>query len=153
MLTVKNVLHLIRFWPPYLAAGIAVHKFNEDITSITVRMKMWPWNRNYVGTHFGGSLYSMCDPWYMSILLEHMGSDFIVWDKEATIDFVAPGKGIMYATFEISVAKIAELKETAQDGKKLLPIFTTQILDTEGNTIAQLTKTLYIRKKRALLHK
>jgi hypothetical protein len=148
-LDIKKVLRFIRFWPPYLASGIAVERYNDDITSITVRMKMWSGNRNYVGTHFGGNLYSMCDPWYMFILLHHLGSECVVWDKEAHIDFVSPSKGTVYATFEISKDTISDLKQLVQDGKKHLPSFETTIQDREGNVVAKLTKILYVRKKRS----
>ena len=147
-LTVTHVLKWIRFWPPYLGAGISVQHVNSDITSITVRMKMRFWNRNYVGTHFGGSLYSMCDPWFMFILLEHLGEECVIWDKKAEIDFVAPGTGTMFATFSITGKAIEILREQVQDNQKHFPVFTTEIHNGTGKTIAKLTKTLYVRKKR-----
>lgn len=147
-LTVTHVLKWIRFWPPYLGAGISVQHFNANITSITVRMKMRFWNRNYVGTHFGGSLYSMCDPWFMFILLEHLGDECVVWDKKAEIDFIAPGIGNMYATFAISDQTILALRQQIQDNQKHFPVFTAQILSESGEVVANLSKTLYIRKKR-----
>src|SRR5260370_9238958 len=41
------------------------------------------WNANYVGTHFGGSLFAMTDAFYM--LMHHLGRDYPVWDNAATI--------------------------------------------------------------------
>ena len=32
---------------------------------------------NYVGTQFGGSLYSMVDPFYRLMLMENLGRDYI----------------------------------------------------------------------------
>ena len=148
MLTVRRVLRWIWLWPPYFGAGITVDAFNADITSITVRMKMRFWNKNYVGTHFGGSLYSMCDPWFMFILLEHLGQECVVWDKGAEIDFIAPGVGTMFATFSIEHETIASLREKVQDNQKHFPVFTAQIVDTQGAVIANVTKRLYVRKKR-----
>ena len=150
-LTVERVLRWIWLWPPYFGAGISVHSYNSDITSITVRMKMRFWNKNYVGTHFGGSLYSMCDPWFMFILLEHLGKECVVWDKGAEIDFVAPGTGNMYATFSIDKEMIQSLKEQVQDNQKHFPVFTANILNDRGELIAKVTKKLYVRKKRPKL--
>ena len=147
-LSIRTVLRLLRFYPPYLGAGISAKHINEDMTSITVQMKMRFWNRNYVGTHFGGSLYSMCDPWYMFILLEHLGTDCVVWDKGAEIDFVSPGKGTMTAVFEIDHQTIDQLREQVQDNQKLLPVFHTSVIDEDGKVVATLKKTLYVRKKR-----
>jgi len=147
-LSIRTVLHLLRFYPPYFGAGVSVKHINEDMTSITVQMKMRFWNRNYVGTHFGGSLYSMCDPWYMFILLEHLGTDCVVWDKGAEIDFVSPGKGTMTAVFEIPMVEIEQLREQAQDNQKHFPVFNTTVTDEEGQIVATLKKTLYVRRKR-----
>jgi hypothetical protein len=84
---------LLNVWPPFLGAGIRVNRFQPDWKGIEVEMKLRRWNSNYVGTHYGGSLYSMADPFYMLMLIENLGSDYIVWDKSATIRFKKPGKG------------------------------------------------------------
>ena len=91
----------------------------------------------------------MCDPWFMFILLEHLGKECVVWDKVAEIDFVAPGTGTMYATFMIDHETIHTLKEQIQDNQKHFPVFTTQILNEHGDVIANITKKLYVRKKRS----
>ena len=148
--SMKTVLQLIRFYPPYLTAGISVCNYNKDITSITVQMNMRPWNKNYVGTHFGGSLYSMCDPWYMFILIHYFGSDYIIWDKSAQINFVSPGKGTVRATFSISKQQFQDIQMQVQDNQKYFPVFETKIIDAQEKTIAYVTKELYIRKKRII---
>ena len=147
-LSMQTILRLMRFYPPYMTSGISVRHFNEDITSITVQMKMHRWNKNYVGTHFGGSLYSMCDPWYMFILIHYFGPKYIIWDKSAHINFVSPGKGTVTATFEVSEQRFREIQENIQDGQKYCPVFETQVVDAENKTVAHLSKELYIRKKR-----
>lgn len=70
---------LLNVWPPFLGAGIRVKRFQPDWKAIEVEMKLRRWNSNYVGTHYGGSLYSMADPFYMLMLIENLGSDYIVW--------------------------------------------------------------------------
>ena len=147
-LSLRTILYLLRFYPPYFGAGVSVKHINADITSITVQMKMRFWNRNYVGTHFGGSLYSMCDPWYMFILLEHLGKECVIWDKSAEIDFVSPGKGTMTAVFTIDHQTIQRLQEDVQDNQKHLPVFETTVTDEQGQVVATLKKTLYVRKNR-----
>jgi hypothetical protein len=100
----------INFYPPLLGAGIRVlHKQSDDYT-IKVQLKLTRLNFNAVGTHFGGSLYAMCDPFFMLILLEHMGRDYIVWDKAASVQFLKPGRGTVTATFHISPEQIAEMR-------------------------------------------
>jgi acyl-coenzyme A thioesterase PaaI-like protein len=147
MASIKTVLKYIRFWPPYLAAGIRVAHYDKTINSITITMPLLRRNTNYVGTHFGGNLYSMCDPWYMFILLHHLGPGYIVWDKAAEIEFIKPGKGLVTARFEISKAEIDALKQKLQDKEKDFPIFKTEIVDTEGQTVARIQKTVYVKEK------
>ena len=144
---IKRVLKFIHLWPPYLGAGIRVVDYSSPLNHVTVEMKLKRRNTNYVGTHFGGNLYSMCDPWYMFILLERLGSEFIVWDKAARIDFLKPGTCTVRARFEISAEQIESIKTKAALDSKVLPEFETYIEDESGTRIARVQKTLYVRKK------
>ncbi len=138
---------LINFYPPLLGAGIRVlHKQSDDYT-IKVQMKLTRLNLNVVGTHFGGSLYAMCDPWFMLILLEHMGRNYIVWDKAASIQFVKPGRGTVTAIFHIAPEQIAELQAQADREGKIEPLFNIDVIDEQGEVVAKVEKRLYIRKK------
>ena len=72
------------FWPPFLGAGIRVKHIAPDMKAIDVEMKLRWWNANYVGTHFGGSLFAITDAFYMLMLMANLGNDYIVWDKAAS---------------------------------------------------------------------
>ena len=142
-------MKLIGFWPPYFFSGISVEKVNDDFTSITTKMKQYWFNTNYVGTHFGGSLYSMCDPFYMFILLHHLGKDHIVWDKTSYIDFIKPGKRIVRSTFSVSLDEIEKLRKKALEEFSFNAEFQTDIRDESGEVVAKVKKLLYIRRKDA----
>lgn len=121
--------------------------WNEAFTRLEVEMKMRWWNRNLVGTHFGGSLYSMCDPFYMFILMENLGSGYIVWDKAATIRFKKPGMGTVRAVFEIPPDRIAEIKAEVDLIGKYDYHFTAVVTNENGEIVAEVDKTVYVRKK------
>ena len=53
---------IFNLWPPFAASGIHVTHLSKDWRHARVELRMRPWNRNYVGTHFGGSLFAMTDP-------------------------------------------------------------------------------------------
>ena len=142
-------MKLIGYWPPYFFSGISVEKVNDDFTSITTKMKQRWFNTNYVGTHFGGSLYSMCDPFYMFILLHHLGKDHIVWDKTSYIDFVKPGKNLVRSTFSVSLDEIEQLRKKALEEFSFNAEFETVINDESGEVVAKVKKQLYIRRKDA----
>ncbi|MCC5813925.1 MAG: DUF4442 domain-containing protein [Leptospira sp.] len=139
----KNLLNL---YPPYLAAGIQVESIDEAFQNITVKMNLNFMNENYVGVHFGGSLYAMCDPFYMFILMKNLGKSYMVWDKAATIDFLMPGKGTVRANFQIPEQEINNIKIIVKEKKKTNRVYECDVVDEKGEKVAKITKTLYIRK-------
>src|SRR5690606_33616469 len=100
MNTKRLFYFFMNFWPPFLGSGISFKVINEESLAFEVRLKLRWYNRNYVGTQYGGSLYSMADPWLMLILIDALGKDFLVWDKAATIRFLKPGLSDVSAKFE-----------------------------------------------------
>lgn len=144
MASKRWLIRLLNFYPPYLGAGVRV-RVTPDFRTFDVRMKLRWWNRNYVGTQFGGSLYTMCDPFYMLILLDALGRGYVVWDKAATIRFRRPGTGTVRATFHIPEERIREMREAADRGEKVEPVFTVEVRDDKGEVIAEVEKLLYVR--------
>lgn len=120
---------------------------SANYKEIIVHMKMRWYNRNYVNTHFGGSLYAMTDPFFMVMLIQVLGKQYIVWDKAVHIDFIKPGQGKVTARFIIKEEQIDNILEKTADRQKYLPEFSVDIKDEAGDTVARVTKTLYIRKK------
>ena len=140
------LFRLLSLYPPYLGAGIRV-KPSSDFRTFEVRMKLTFWNRNYFGTQFGGSLYSMCDPFFVLILSAALDKDYIVWDKTATIRFLRPGRGTVKATFHIPQERIDEIRTAADAGGKVEPTFQVTVVDEEGKVVAEVEKLLYVRRK------
>ena len=105
-------------------------------------------NVNLVGTHFGGSLYSMVDPHLMILLSQRLGPDYVVWDKEANIDFRKPGRGTVHATIRITDEEVEAIRSATANGDKHLPQWTLAILNERDEVVATVLKTLYVRRKR-----
>ncbi|MCW8978927.1 MAG: DUF4442 domain-containing protein [Marinobacter sp.] len=133
---------------PYIGAGIRVTHIAEDFSSARVEMGQHWYNTNYVGTHFGGSLYSMVDPMYMLLLMRRLGNDYIVWDKSASIDFIRPGKGKVMARFELTDERVEEIRAATANGDKMLPEWDVDIVDESGELVARVHKVLYVRRKK-----
>ena len=138
---------LINLYPPYLGAGIRVTHVSSDYRNLSVRMKLRFYNRNYVGTHFGGSLYAMIDPFYMLMLMQVLGRAYIVWDKSATIEFKKPGRGKVSADFHLPDQVIEDIHNHTTAGAKYEPQFRVDITDEDEELVARGFKTLYIRSK------
>lgn len=147
MLKKSLLLRFFNFWPPFLGAGIRIAHVARDFRAIDVEMKLKLWNRNYVGTHFGGSLYAMTDPFFMVMLIENLGPNYIVWDKAAVIRFKKPGRGKVRASFRLSYEQIESARQEADRNTKYEPLYLINIVDDAGDTIAEVEKTLYIKRK------
>ena len=144
-----NLDRTMNFYPPYFGAGVRIAEMSDDFRYIRVEMPLRFYNRNYVGTHFGGSLYSMCDPFYMLMLMKNLGRDFIVWDRAASIEFKKPGEGTVTAEFELTKKQIEEVRQKAERQYKVEPTFEVDVVDEQGDVVASVEKVLYVRRKDA----
>jgi len=138
----------INLWPPLLFAGIRVKASDDKFRFFEVELKLRWWNRNSVGTQFGGSLFAMTDPFYMLMLSQNLGPGYIVWDKAAEIDYVSPGRGTVRAKFLLTPEKLAQIQAATASGEKTLPVFEVDITDKAGTLIARVKRVLYVRKKK-----
>lgn len=137
----------MNLYPPYLGAGIRVKFISADFRQIRVGMKLRWYNRNYVKTHFGGSLYAMTDPFFMLMLIRILGRDYIVWDQAATITFRKPGKGTVSVLFEITDDMLRDVREQTETGHPYRPVWVVHVMDAAGEVVAVVSKTLYIRRR------
>jgi hypothetical protein len=92
----------------------------------------------------------MCDPFFMLILMEALGRDYVVWDKAATIRFRRPGRSTVKATFQIPQERIDEIRAAADAERKVEPVFMVEIVDEQGEVVAEVEKLLYVRRKTSL---
>jgi len=137
---------LVNLYPPYLGAGVRVTRIADDFSAIEVELRLRPWNRNYVGTHFGGSLFSMVDPFFMIMLIELLGTGYVVWDKVGTIRFRRPGRGTVRAKLEISPERVQEIRQAVDAAGKLEPTFRVEILDAQGEVVAEVEKLISVKR-------
>jgi len=142
-----RLLKWINFYPPFLGMNIRVVEIATDFRTIRVQSKLSRRNLNAVGTHFGGTLYAMCDPFFMLMLMHALGEEYIVWDKAAQIQFIKPGRGTVTATFNMPQERVDEIRAAADRGEKIEPTFTVEIVDEQNQIVARVEKLLYVRKK------
>ncbi len=137
---------ILNFYPPYIGAGVRVYYISADFRHIKVKLPLRFFNRNYFGTHFGGNIYTMVDPFYVIMLVNNLGKGYIVWDKSAKIEFISPGKSTLYAEFFLDQKTIEEIKMKTADGSVYYPQFQIEIRDISGSIVARVHKILYVRK-------
>ncbi len=142
----KFLKAIVNFYPPFLGAGVRSRR--SESGGFIVELKLRWWNKNYVGTQFGGSLYLMCDPWFMIILMEQLGSDYLVWDQNAKIQFKRPGRSTVRARFEISAAEVEQVKREIEADGVSRPTFLVDVVDEKGRVIAEVEKGLWAARKK-----
>lgn len=139
--------HLLNFWPPFLFPGIKVTELSSDYRYCRVELKSRPWTRNINNTQFGGTMFAMTDPIYPLLLMGTLGREYLVWDKQADINFITPGKGRLTAEFWLSDATVNVIKAATDSGDKYFPQFNVHIKDSDNNIVAEINRTVYVRKK------
>ena len=137
----------ISFYGPFLGAGVKLEDMSKDYRYARVSMGLTFYNKNYMGTQFGGSLYSMTDPWYMLMLIKNLGPGYIVWDKGATIRFKKPGRGKVTAEFRLTPEILEEIKNFVDSNTKMDYTFKVEVKDDKGVLICEVDKVVYVRKK------
>lgn len=139
---------LANIWPPFLAAGIRINEIANDFRYIRVSMSLSWYNTNYVGTHFGGSIYAMTDPFYMLMFIRLLGRDFIVWDKAALIEFRRPGRGVIYAEFSVSDEFVQKVRAEAIRNEKYVFDLPVLVKNSSNEVVAEIQKTIYVKYKK-----
>lgn len=140
--------YILNIWPPFLGAGIKVTDISQDYAHVKVILKQKWYNRNYVGTHFGGSLFAMTDAFYMLMLLHILGRKYIVWDKASKIEFLKPARGTVKASFDFTPAEIQAIRKQADLNGKYIFDKTVEIYNPNNEVVASVVKTLYVRVKK-----
>lgn len=139
--------HLMNWWPPFLGAGIHVETISSDFRHVRVRLNASRWRSNYVGTHFGGALFAMADPYWMIMVLRNLGNDYRVWDLAAEIDFLRAVREPVWAEFRLQDEVLNDIRQAAAGGDKVLRWMPVDIRTASGETIARVRKQIYVRRK------
>ncbi len=131
---------------PSSAPAFSVTRVSADYREVDVALKLGLLNRNYFGTQFGGSMFAMADPFFALMMLQNLGPGYVVWDKAASIRYRKPGRGDVFARFRLSAAAIARARKATAHGARHEPTFRVQIVDRAGEVVAEVEKTLFIRR-------
>lgn len=144
-----KLIKKVNWFPPFLGMGVRVRSYRDDFTRFEVELRARWYNRNLFGTHFGGSLYSMCDPFFVFIVTMNLGRGYIVWDKSATIEFLKPAKGTIVGVFEIGKNRLEEIRAEVDELGKNTYHFEADLVDDAGHAVARVSKEVYVRSKAA----
>ncbi|MBP9927068.1 MAG: DUF4442 domain-containing protein [Cyclobacteriaceae bacterium] len=138
---------LMNWYPMYFGTGGKILFWSADSTEVHLRLRLNIWSYNYVGTIFGGSMFSAADPFYMVMLLKVLGDDYVVWDKAANIRFKKPAKKTLYTTLKITNENLDAIKKRVEAHGHATYDFVIQWLDNKGIVHAEIERHCYIASK------
>ena len=134
--------------PMYRRSTGRLTEVSKGLLKVKIRIPLSYKNRNYVGTIYGGSLYSATDPIYMVQLINILGNDYVVWDKSAEIKYKRPAKKVAFAIFEFTNQEIENIKERVSKEKEIDLIKSLNITGPNDEVYCELSKVLYIADKK-----
>jgi acyl-coenzyme A thioesterase PaaI-like protein len=148
----SGISNKLRCWSFYVFAcyrgtGGRPSFIAEDWSEMRLSLPLSWRTRNYVGTIFGGSIYSAVDPIYMLMLIHRLGKDYIVWDKSASIQFKKPGRESLHARFIVDDEELAAIRAALETQRSIDRAYSIELKDSAGNVFATVEKLIYIRRR------
>jgi acyl-coenzyme A thioesterase PaaI-like protein len=148
----SHIANKLRCWSLYYFAcyrgtGARPRFIAEDWSEVHLEVPLSWRTRNYVGTIFGGSMYSAVDPIYMVMLIKRLGSEYVVWDKTATIQFKKPGRETLHARFHVPDEELAAIRAMLQTQRSVDRTYRIELKDGAGIVCAVVEKIIYIRRR------
>jgi len=138
---------LFNFVPMFWSTGAKVTYLADDFREIHLSLPLSWRTRNYVGTIFGGSMFSATDVLYFLLVYKNLGEDYIVWDKASCIRFKKPGTETLYTKAVISDEEIEIIKTDLLNTDKIDRVYYLDLIDEAGNIYANVKKTIHIQNK------
>lgn len=138
---------MFNLFPGFRRTGARMIDASDDFHYAKIKLPLNYKTRNYVGTIYGGSLYSCADGIYMVQLINILGKDYVVWDKSASIRFRRPGTTTLFAEFLITKEFVSQIKSEIQELKEKDYVLKVDLVDAEGKVYAEVEKVLYIATK------
>jgi acyl-coenzyme A thioesterase PaaI-like protein len=136
------------FFPAFRGSGGRVTYIASDWSEVRIKLPLNWRTRNYVGTIFGGSIYGCVDPFYMVMLINLLGPEYIVWDKAATVRFKKPGRSTLTARFVVTDEEVGAIRKALADGARSVErVYQVELTDAQGTVCASVEKLVYIRRK------
>jgi acyl-coenzyme A thioesterase PaaI-like protein len=134
-------------FPAFAGTGGRVTFISDDFRELRVALPLNWLTRNYVGTIFGGSLYGCVDPFYMMMLIQILGPDYVVWDKAAVIRFLRPGRSTLFARFLVPGEETDAIRKILETEPSVDRVYRIDLADAAGTVHATVEKTIYVRRR------
>lgn len=133
--------------PAFWCTGARLTYIADDSLEVRLELPLNWRTRNYVGTIFGGSMYSAVDGIHLVMLIKNLGPDYVVWDKAASIRFRKPGRTTLYARFLLSPEELDAIRGSLTPGASTDRVYRVELTDHAGTLHAEVEKIIHIHRR------
>lgn len=133
--------------PVFRATGAWITFISADMRLVKLRLPLKLKTRNPMGTMCGGNMYSAVHGIHAVMLMRNLGKDYVCVDRLSIIKFLKPGKGTLYAQFELVQAEIDAVKVLAQAQGRIDRQYRVELKDANGMVCGEVTCTVNVRRK------
>jgi acyl-coenzyme A thioesterase PaaI-like protein len=141
---------VMNLFPAIRRTGGRIEYVAPDLREVRVRLPLDWRTRNLMGSTFGGSMFAIADPIFMTLLYFNLGDEYVVWDKSARIRFRKPAKTTLYGTFTITQADLDDIRAALQRTHAIDRVYPVSLVDQDGVVHAELERVVYIGHKAKL---
>lgn len=144
----QSVRRMLNLWTPLLGSGIHIADVSEDWSYARLELKLRPWNQNMHGAAFGGTLFSMTDVMFGTMVMGRLGRDYEAWTRTGEFQYIAPGRNGAYLDVEFSDAMLQWTLDTVKkDGYCNLP-YTSIVRNRDGSIAGIGQQDLHVRPRK-----
>lgn len=147
-LTPNRLRHLLNTWPPLAAMGIRITHIADDWSRGHLELKLNRLNANMHGAAFGGTLFSMTDVLFGTLVMQRLGVDrYEAWTRTGSFDYIQPGRRGAYLDVEADDALIDRILAETEGGFSTVVPYTSVIRDRDGGIVGIGQQDLYVRAR------
>ncbi|APT91330.1 hypothetical protein CSPHI_10345 [Corynebacterium sphenisci DSM 44792] len=147
-ITPPRLRRMLNLWPPLLASGIRITHIAEDWSAGRLELRMTPLNANMHGAAFGGTLFSMTDVLFGTLMMQRLGAEeFEAWTRTGSFEFIRPGRDGAAMTVEIPEEMVERILADLEGGYSTVVQCTSVIRNVDGTLVGIGQQDLYVRRR------
>lgn len=143
----RSLKRIMNMWPPLLGAGVKIVYISDDWRRARVELNLTPWNANMHGAAFGGTLYSMTDFLFGTLVARVMGFGFEAWTRTGTFQYLAPGRDGAFMDVEFTPEHEKWVRDTVAEDGYCNVAFTCVVKNRDGSVVGIGQQDLHVRPR------
>lgn len=135
-------------WPPLAGDGVRVHNVSDDWSYGEVVLHSGPLTQNMHGAAFGGTLFSMTDFLFGTLVMKRLGRDYEAWTRTGQFQFLSPGRDGARMTVKVTDELCREILAAIDADGFYNVAFTSVITNPDGTLVGVGQQDLHVRPRR-----